>query len=79
MDWRVVASWWNGSFGRLAQRRIWLYTDGKVWRVQARHGDADARVWERDYTSEPDARAVIDAMLARTAATNDWHELPPSH
>jgi len=75
LEWRMVARWWNGSFGRLNQRRIWLFTDGRVWRVQARQGDGDARVWERDVASENEARALIDAMLARTPR-DDWRRLP---
>lgn len=69
-----MESWWNGSFGRLNQRRIWLHTDGETWRVEAREGDADAREWRRDFVSELDARLLVRQMRERNPQ-DGWKQL----
>jgi len=68
-----VARYWNGQFGRLARRDIWLKTDGVSWRVEARRGDGDASVWGRDYLTEAAARADMAALMERTHDT--WRDL----
>jgi hypothetical protein len=67
--------WWNGRFGKLARRDIWLLTDGAVWRVEARTGDADSRKWRHDYVAEQEARAVVAAMIDRTGGPAQWRDL----
>ncbi len=71
--WALVERWWNGSFGRSSQRRIWLYTDGETWRVEARQGDGDAPEWHRDLVSELQARLLMRQMRERTG--DDWKQL----
>jgi hypothetical protein len=34
----VRGRWWNGSWGRMARRDIWLLSDGRLWRVRGRLG-----------------------------------------
>jgi hypothetical protein len=70
--------WWNGRFGRLARRDIWLRSDGTTWRVEARAGDGDSRKWEHDYVDEHEARAVIAEMMDRTGGPAGWRDLPVS-
>jgi hypothetical protein len=43
----------------MARRDVWLKTDGTVWRVEARDGDGDSRVWGMNYPDETAARAVV--------------------
>jgi hypothetical protein len=31
---KIVCRPWNGQYGRLVRRDIWLYTDDQVWRVE---------------------------------------------
>jgi hypothetical protein len=71
----VRGRWWNGRYGRMARRDIWLLTNGMVWRVQARTGDADIDKWQHDYISEGDARAVIAGMIDRTGGPSGWRDL----
>jgi hypothetical protein len=59
----------------MARRDIWLLTNGIIWRVQARTGDADSRKWQHDYISEDDARAVIAGMMDRTGGSAEWRTL----
>jgi hypothetical protein len=66
--------WWNGRWGRLARRDIWLKLD-VTWRVEARKGDGDSGVWSHDYSSEEDARAAIAAMMDRTGGPGEWQDL----
>jgi len=70
---KIVGRWWNGHYGRMVRRDIWLYTDGRTWRVEARQGDADSKVWRRDYSDERSARELIEATLLRTG--HRWRDL----
>lgn len=71
---KLVGWWWNGRWGRMARRHIWLHTDGVVWRVEARQGDNDARVWGRNFDTEAEARQLVEAMMERTNA-GEWNDL----
>ena len=68
--------WWNGRYGRLARRDVWLKSDGAAWRVEARDGDGDARVWGRNYPDETAARAMVAELLAR--GSDEWRDLSAS-
>jgi hypothetical protein len=57
----------------LVRRDVWLKVDGPVWRVQARKGDGDARLWSRDYRDEAEAGAVVAGLLKRGSPT--WRDL----
>jgi hypothetical protein len=71
--WAVEGRWWNGTYGRIARRDIWLYTNGYVWRVDARQGDGDAKVWSKTFTGEKDARELVTQMMARSG--NEWRDI----
>jgi len=32
--------WWNGTWGRLVRRDLYLYEDGNKWTVEARLGES---------------------------------------
>lgn len=59
-----LGHWWNGSWGRLARRDVFLYADAGRWLVQAREGGADGRSLCWTYPAEPDARAQVARLLA---------------
>jgi hypothetical protein len=71
--------WWNGRWGKLARRDIWLKLD-QTWRVEARQGDGDSKVWTHQYRTEADALAAIAAMMERTGGPDEWRLLsdPPN-
>lgn len=71
--WALEGRWWNGIFGRLARRDMWLYTNGYVWRVDARQGDGDAKVWSKQLTSEQEARELAAAMMERSG--DQWRDI----
>jgi hypothetical protein len=59
----LVERWWNGRFGRLARRDVWLYRS-TTWRVGSREGDADSgrgNTWTFD--DEEQARAMVRRLL----------------
>lgn len=59
----LVGRWWNGRWGRLARRDIWLH-ETTVWRVQRRRGDGDSdQVKEWQFTSERAAREFVDRLI----------------
>lgn len=70
---QFVQRLWNGRYGRMARRDLWLRTDGRTWRVQARQGDGDSKMWQRDYADEGEARAMFEAMRKRGAKA--WRDL----
>jgi hypothetical protein len=69
---RLVQRWWNGRFGRLARRDIWLEHD-EVWHVRARQGDGESRIKSWTYPTRQDA----DAMLHRLRETggDGWTDI----
>ena len=70
--------WWNGRFGRIARRDIWLKTDGDGhWKVEARQGDGDSRVWCHWHDTEAEARTEIAAMMDRSGGPAAWRDLIP--
>jgi hypothetical protein len=69
----LVARWWNGRWGRLGRRDIWLRRR-TVWEVEARHGETDdgkSQRWE--FTDDDEALAMIQRLMA--AAPDDWKDL----
>jgi hypothetical protein len=71
-----MGRWWNGRYGRLARRDVWLKSDRTTWRVEARDGDGDSRVCGRDYPDEAAARAMVAEVLAR--GSDEWRDPSPS-
>ncbi|HEY2948617.1 MAG TPA: hypothetical protein VGJ53_09495 [Micromonosporaceae bacterium] len=64
--------WWNGSWGRLARKDVYLRTDGDQWFVEQRAGGADGASRFFQFGSEDDAYDVIRALLA---GPDEWREL----
>lgn len=76
MGWAKDVSWWNGVKGQ-EERRIWLWTDGTRWRVEARQGpsrNSGRPAWRSPEGTEAEARALAAEMRER--AGSDWREMP---
>lgn len=69
----TVEWWWNGRWGRLARRDIWLKNDGALWWAEARKGDGDAKVWRSRPGDEGAAREEVTMLLLRGGT--DWKNL----
>ncbi|GAB3330798.1 hypothetical protein RMN56_12780 [Micromonospora halotolerans] len=69
----VWGRWWNGSWGRMARRDIWLLSDGRLWRVRGRLGGDDGQEVSYDFPDERAARSMVDRMKKTSAGT--WRDL----
>jgi hypothetical protein len=59
----VLGRWWNGAWGRLVRRDVWLLHESR-WRVLARQGDSDTdKMLQWEFATEDEARAMVDRLL----------------
>jgi hypothetical protein len=65
--------WWNGIWGRLARRDVYLFEDGGRWLVEARQGGADG---QGRWSEHPDEDAALDRVRALLTGPGRWRELP---
>ena len=71
----VIGRWWNGVWGRMARRDIWLSFS---YRVTAREGDSEnGRVLHWDFDTEDEARAMV-ARLQQAPGPGEWREMDKS-
>ncbi|MFC4016424.1 hypothetical protein ACFOW4_00455 [Micromonospora sp. GCM10011542] len=69
----VTGRWWNGIWGRLGRRDVWLTREVR-WKVVARAGDAETgRVLRWEFDSEPEALALVQRVLDADAGGR-WRE-----
>ncbi|WP_326550925.1 hypothetical protein [Micromonospora sp. NBC_01813] len=64
--------WWNGSWGRLARRDVFLRTDADRWYVEARTGGAEGASRFTEYATEETA---YDAVRHLLAGPGGWREV----
>lgn len=69
----VARRWWNGVWGRLARRDVWLIRQTR-WKVVARTGDSETGQMVRwTYDSKDEAAAMVDRLL-RAHSAGRWRE-----
>ena len=68
--------WWNGRWGRLARRDVFLRVDADRWYVEQRAGGAEGVSHLHECDTEEQAYEVVRALLA---GSDDWREVsvPP--
>ena len=66
--------WWNGKWGRLARRDVYLRADADRWHVEQRAGGAEGVSRHFEYGDEDEALETVRALLA---GTDGWRELTP--
>ncbi|MFG2044761.1 hypothetical protein [Dactylosporangium sp. NPDC048998] len=64
--------WWNGTWGRLARRDVYLFEDAGVWWVESREGGADGRSRRYEFTDEDRAMDCVSGLLAQPG---NWREI----
>jgi hypothetical protein len=64
--------WWNGTWGRLARRDVYLYEDGGTWLVESREGGAEGRSRWYEFADEEAALDQVRGLLDRPG---DWREV----
>jgi hypothetical protein len=69
----VVNRWWNGQWGRMGRRDVWLRRTAR-WRVEARQGGADEGTTQRwDFEDEASARDFVQTLL--TTGGSGWRDI----
>jgi hypothetical protein len=64
--------WWNGTWGRLARRDVYLFEDGGRWLVEDRQGGAEGRSRWFEYSDED---AALDCVRGLLGDGGRWREL----
>lgn len=64
--------WWNGTWGRLARRDVYLFEDGGTWWVEARQGGAEGRCRRYEFGDEDTALDCVRGLLTQPG---DWREV----
>lgn len=68
----LVARWWNGTWGRLTRRDVWLAREVR-WHVVARAGDTETgQVLRWEFDSEDEARHMVQRLVQ--ADGGQWRE-----
>ncbi|GIH20923.1 hypothetical protein [Rugosimonospora africana] len=69
--------WWNGKWGRIARRDVFLSLDDGtgLWWVEAREGGAEGRQVRQEFDCEPDALRRI-RRLTEGSPIDNWREMP---
>ena len=68
----LVKRWWNGRYGRIARRDIWLERD-TTWHVRARQGDGDSPSKTWTFPDQAQADALVQQLL--DTAPDDWKDI----
>jgi len=73
----VLEHWWNGSWGTMTRRDVWLEADdaGPLLRVRWRGGDWRDRDGIFDTTEPRVAVVVLVELLGERPADNGWQRL----
>jgi hypothetical protein len=69
----LVQRWWNGRFGRLARRDVWLERD-TTWRVRARQGDGDSPIKTWTFDNRAQADALVHRLITAEPA-DGWKDI----
>ncbi|MFI6163002.1 hypothetical protein ACIA59_24010 [Micromonospora haikouensis] len=69
----VVRRWWNGAWGRLARRHVWLVRQTR-WTVVARAGDRETgKVLRWEFDTQGDDDLMVERLL-RADTAGQWRE-----
>lgn len=69
-----VARWWNGNYGRLGRRDVYLRR-GTLWEVEAREGGAEGRSKVFRFDTEDEAMGFLKRCLE---GPGNWRQLSVS-
>ncbi|GAB7049024.1 hypothetical protein [Catenuloplanes indicus] len=64
--------WWNGKWGRIARKDVFLRVNGDTWHVEARAGGAEGVSRFFEFGGEDEALEAVRAMLN---GPGTWREL----
>ncbi|MGI5211422.1 hypothetical protein [Plantactinospora sp. CA-290183] len=66
--------WWNGKWGRLARRDVYLRANADQWHVEQRAGGAEGISRFYEFDSEDAAYEAVRGLLV---GPDNWRELSP--
>lgn len=64
--------WWNGKWGRIARKDVFLRVNGDTWHVEARAGGAEGASRFFEFGGEDEA---LDAVRTMLTGPGTWREL----
>nr|MDT0661263.1 hypothetical protein [Micromonospora sp. DSM 115978] len=64
--------WWNGKWGRLARRDVYLRADADRWYVEQRAGGAEGISRFHEFDNEDTAYELVKGLMVGPAT---WREL----
>ena len=72
-----MGRYWNGTFGRMARRDIWLTAGADGWYVRAREGGEDGKeIPERTFADEEQARNFVRRlMVSSPGQVDNWKDI----
>ena len=59
----------------MARKDLWLWQEGSMWIVGARHGGPDGEVWKKNFDREEIARTLVDRMIKRNGGRDAWLDM----
>jgi hypothetical protein len=75
----LIERWWNGKWGTMGRRDIWVWRDGDTWRVRGRQRGEGGPEVNYEYTgvlAEPQARRMSQALRESPAGNKDqWRDI----
>jgi hypothetical protein len=75
----LVERWWNGQWGKMGRRDIWVWRDGETWRVRGRQrgeGGPEVNYMYTGLLAEPQARRMAQALREAPPANKDrWRDI----
>jgi hypothetical protein len=67
--------WWNGKWGRIARKDVFLRVNGDTWHVEARAGGAEG---VSQFSEHDDEDAALEVVRALLTGPGNWRELSTS-
>ena len=64
--------WWNGKWGRVARKDVYLRVSGDQWYVEQRAGGSDGASHFFEFDNED---AAVDMIRALLNGPDEWREL----
>jgi len=76
----LVKHFWNGRFGRLARRDIYIRQvhDG-VYEVEVRHGGSDGQSALAPHPTSETALAAAQEVMSADAVLSQWRDITEAH
>jgi hypothetical protein len=73
---RVIHHWWNGTWGRMSRRDVYIRTDDDTFEVEVRLGGSEGRRWRREC---PTLQAATDEAARHLADDQHWRDIAGAH